>query len=310
MTIDYSAVIRTTGHSSGLDGELDSLQRQTMPPDEIVIVIPSDVDAWTISASVVRFVHSERGMVTQRAEGIRAARHDLLLLLDDDVILEETAAERIISALATSEASCVVPTAPDLLPRGLQRALHAAFGIAVPRWRGGVTYTPSGGYIYPLKEPPAAGWPTLGGRGAVMALQRRFAVEHGTLGDYDLESLARYALRDDAALVLQQARAGGTCLLVPDVRWEHRGEPPVETSTARRQASIECHYLFWHKYIRPTSASPIRLTWAYLALGWYFVGCLVLAGGAAARNRSTSPVVGVLRGLRSVLLRRTGHRIE
>ena len=309
MIIEYSAVIRTTGHSIDLDGELESLQRQTIPPDEIVIVIPRDVGAWTTPAPVVRFVHSDRGMVTQRAEGIRAARHDLLLLLDDDVVLEETAAERILSVLTASQAACVVPTAPGLSPQGLRRALLAAFGIAVPRWRGGVTYTPSGGYIYSLKEPPETGWPTLGGRGAVVALRRRFAVEHGTLGDFDLEALASYALRDDAALILQQARAGGTCLIIPNVRWEHHGEPPIGTSADRHQASIECHYLFWRKYIRPVSGSPFRSAWAYLALAWYFVGCLVLAVNSAAKYRSTDPLVGVLRGLRSVLLRRTGHRI-
>lgn len=309
MAIEYSAVIRSTGPSPDLDGELESLRRQTLPPDEIVIVIPNDVDAWTTPGHAAKFVHSARGMVTQRAEGIRAARHDLLLLLDDDVVLEEDAAERLLSVLITSQVTCVVPTAPDLAPHGLQRALRAAFGIAIPRWRGGVTYASSGGYIYPLKGPPETGWPTLGGRGAVMGARRWFAVEHGALGDFELEALASYALRDDAAFILQQVRAGGTCLLVPEVKWGHRQGAPVGPSATRRQASIECHYLFWRKYIRPTSASPIRMAWSYVALTWYFVGCLVLAAISAARNRSAAPLVGVLRGFRSVLFRRTGHRI-
>lgn len=309
MITDYSAVIRAVGPSVELEAELDSLHRQTLPPAEIVIVIPKDVEPWTPSAAAVRFVRSDRGMVTQRAEGIRAARHDLLLLLDDDVILGELAAERILSALDTTEAVCALPAARDLSPRGPQRLFLAVFGMAVPRRRGGVTYTASGGYTYPLEEPPETGWPTLGGRGAFMAIRRGFAVEHGTLGDFDLEALAAYALRDDAAFVLQQALAGGTCRLVPGVRWEHHGNPPVGTSVSRRQATIECHHLFWRKYIRPTSAGPIRMAWAYLALSWYYVGCLVLAVAAAAKNRSSDPLAGVLRGLRNVLLRRSGHRI-
>lgn len=85
MNFDYSVVIRTLGNT----GEkyrcmLDAIERQTVKPAEIIVVIP---EGYSLDHRIgtEQIIRSGKGMVTQRATGIANAKSDYLLVLDDDI---------------------------------------------------------------------------------------------------------------------------------------------------------------------------------------------------------------------------------
>ncbi len=297
----YTAAIRSVGDNDLLQQTLASLAQQTIPPGEIVLAIPDDTSPWRVSDPLVRFVGAQRGMVTQRAAGLRAASLPLVLLLDDDIVLEPRAVETLLEPLQRGRADCAVPYWPELWPQpGLRRRLNAFWGIAVPRRRGGIDYTPGGGYYYPLTEPPPEGWATRGGAGAVIAVSGAFAIARGALGDQDLQQVSIYALREDAALIYSWHRAGGRCLMVPGVRFRHLGgttrQSPQRAYFAYL-AQVHNQILFWRKYIDPEwkrhSLGSLR---ARSSLAWYLLGIVFFAGCAAIRGRTLKPLRGALAG--------------
>lgn len=105
---NYSIVIRTLGNT----GEkylqmLRAIEHQTVKPYEIVVVIP---EGYTLDHSVgnERVIYSKKGMVTQRAVGIKEAKGDYLLVLDDDLDFPSDFAEHMYSHLQTRQLDCVL----------------------------------------------------------------------------------------------------------------------------------------------------------------------------------------------------------
>jgi len=140
--IRYGVAIRSVRDNDFLRQTLFFLKSQSIMPEDVVIAIPSDVDPWKVDILPVRFVKAQRGMVTQRAAGIREAQGRYTLLLDDDIVLAPDAAERLIGSLLRNNAICAVPYWPKGWPKaGKMRWLFAFWGIAVPRSEGGVSYT-------------------------------------------------------------------------------------------------------------------------------------------------------------------------
>lgn len=105
---NYSVVIRTLGNT----GEkylqmLQAIDRQTVRPSEIVVVIP---DGYSLDSSLgnERIIRSGKGMVTQRAVGIAEAHGDYLLVLDDDLDFPDNFAEQLFLHLKQHNLDCVL----------------------------------------------------------------------------------------------------------------------------------------------------------------------------------------------------------
>ena len=106
--VSYSVVIRTLGNT----GEkyrtmLNAIERQTIPPREIVVAIPDEY-SLDFSLGYERIVHCGKGMVTQRVEGIKAAKGDYLLVLDDDLDFPPDFAEKCYGFLKERVLDCVL----------------------------------------------------------------------------------------------------------------------------------------------------------------------------------------------------------
>lgn len=104
----YSVVIRTLGNT----GEkylqmLQAIDRQTVKPLEVIVVIPEGY-ALDHTLGYERIVHSDKGMVTQRAVGIAEAKGEYLLVLDDDLDFPPDFAERMYQHLMTKDLDCVL----------------------------------------------------------------------------------------------------------------------------------------------------------------------------------------------------------
>jgi glycosyltransferase involved in cell wall biosynthesis len=98
--IQISAVIPTCDRKAALMVLLDSFDRSSHPPSEIIIVDSGDdrlspEDYGTFSRLSIRYMHSERSVCVQRNLGIREARGSHIFLCDDDMELTSTYLEKL-----------------------------------------------------------------------------------------------------------------------------------------------------------------------------------------------------------------------
>lgn len=300
--IEYSVAIRSVRDNDLLRRTLVSLRGQTVPPSEIVIAIPADMEPWDTGVAEDRFVRAERGMVTQRAAGIVAAKNKYLLLLDDDVVLAPNAADVLLSTMQERHAACIAPYWDEGWPKKTFTIAFMAFwGMAIPRARGGIRYTAGGGYYYP-RQKLTTPWETHGGAGAVIMVDREFCLKKGCLGDVTLQEVSVYALRDDGAFILDIHQKGGLCFMVAGVGFEHLGGT-TRLDPSRLEMSYKAllynHYLFWKNYIKPmhSRTTHARLM-ARFSVCWYLAGSIVLGLLAAGRARSMQPIRGIISGIR------------
>lgn len=103
----YSVAIRTLGTSPALRSELESLHRQTVLPDKILIYIAEGYSRpnYTVGREVYKWV--PKGMVRQRALKYEEIDSDSILFLDDDVELAPNTAEILLKAAEDYSADCV-----------------------------------------------------------------------------------------------------------------------------------------------------------------------------------------------------------
>jgi len=97
---------------------INSLNKNTIRPDEIIICIPSN-DANKFqeikSFSNVKIIISKfKGQVKQRIEGFKNVKNDIVLQLDDDIILKEDCLERLINVIINKENCAVSPNLYDI----------------------------------------------------------------------------------------------------------------------------------------------------------------------------------------------------
>lgn len=105
---NYSIVIRTLGNTGDKYLQmLQAIERQTVRPCEIVVVIP---EGYTLDHQLgyERIIRSEKGMATQRAVGIMEAKGDYLLVLDDDLDFPPDFAEQMYAHLQEKQLDCVL----------------------------------------------------------------------------------------------------------------------------------------------------------------------------------------------------------
>lgn len=301
MDTCYSVAIRTVRDNEYLRRCLKALEKQTVRPAEIILVIPDDVQPWDTCIDCVRFVHDKRGMVTQRAGGIRAANHRHLLLLDDDVVIAPNTAELLLTAMRERNAVCVIPYWAEGWPKGIFLRFFMSFwGIAIPRSNGGIRYTAGGGYYYPAKEPTEP-WVTEGGSGAILLVNRNFCLNQQCLGDVVFQDVSVYALREDGAFIFDIYQKGGLCLMIGGISFEHLGGTtrldPSRLEMSYR-ALIYNHYLFWRKYIysqhNRSFSNRIKSRLSYYK---YLAGSILLSLMSACRSMRLQPLRGLIAGL-------------
>ena len=90
--MQISAVIPTCNRKSALLVLLDSLNRSSHPPFEVIIVDSSDEklsaeDYGTFTRLFIRYIHSEASVCIQRNLGVQAAKGSHIFLCDDDMEL-------------------------------------------------------------------------------------------------------------------------------------------------------------------------------------------------------------------------------
>lgn len=107
--VKYSVVIRTLGNS----GEkykrlLNSIKAQSIQPEELIVAIPEgyELDYSLGSETIIR---TEKGMVSQRAAGIRYAHSKNILVVDDDLEFGANFVMELDTFMKKHNLDCVLP---------------------------------------------------------------------------------------------------------------------------------------------------------------------------------------------------------
>ena len=103
--ISFSAIIPTIGRPEELTICIDSIARQTRPPEEVIIVDDGDLSSQNLQkirnilpeTTELQITESNGppGSSTARNTGINLATQNIVVFFDDDVILGETYFERL-----------------------------------------------------------------------------------------------------------------------------------------------------------------------------------------------------------------------
>lgn len=104
----YSIAIRTLGTSGEkFVRELESIKRQTVQPEKVVIYIAEGYARPEYTIGKEEYVWVKKGMMRQRVLRYEEIDSPLILLLDDDVELASDSAEKMIHALNEYHLDCI-----------------------------------------------------------------------------------------------------------------------------------------------------------------------------------------------------------
>ena len=104
----YSIAIRTLGTNPDvLRLELNSIHRQTVQPEKVVVYIAQGYDRPAFSVGKEEYVWVNKGMVAQRALRYDEISSEVILMLDDDVELADDSAARMLHAMGKYNMDCV-----------------------------------------------------------------------------------------------------------------------------------------------------------------------------------------------------------
>lgn len=110
----YSIVLRTLGSGGDKYKELlHSIKTQTVQPLEFLVILPNGYSAPKEQLGIETFLLGEKGMVTQRINGIAASRGDFLLLVDDDISFPPDFVENLLELQKKTEADFISPIVDD-----------------------------------------------------------------------------------------------------------------------------------------------------------------------------------------------------
>ncbi len=279
----YSIVIRTLGNT----GEkyrrmLEAISRQTVAPEEILVVIPHGYEL-DHQLGTERIVRSEKGMVTQRVVGIREAKGDYLLVVDDDLDFPADFAEKLHNTLQAKQLDCVLsfcrgwseghaeasapssaPAAPQKTPLKQQlkykiRNLRSAFtGQAFYTNRRSkyfdVTTTTAGHRTYLRDEQGLCSTGSFqcffikNEAAKRVRMEDELWLEQGTI--------TRYASFDDGVFYYKLFLQGGRIAYAQDTGYLHldaaagrQATNPVDAKRIRIYAMARNRIIFWHRHI-------------------------------------------------------------
>ena len=146
----YSIAIRTLGTSGDkFVRELESIKRQTIQPEKVVIYIAEGYKRPEYTIGKEEYVWVKKGMMYQRVLPYDEIDTPLIMLLDDDVELVDDSAEKMLAALVDYHLDCIaaVTFRNYLIPLSMKFYI-AATNLVFPHWTWSVKIHSNGSFSY------------------------------------------------------------------------------------------------------------------------------------------------------------------
>ncbi|HSQ79166.1 MAG TPA: glycosyltransferase family 2 protein [Candidatus Bathyarchaeia archaeon] len=305
---DYSVVIRTLGTAGAkYRALLASLKAQTVPPREILVVLPEGSPVPPDRLGLERFVSAPRGPVHQREAGMRLARGAYLLVCDDDIEFDPDFVERLSRTALSTGAEVVLPNVlspEDDEPRPVMAwAKHArdilcgnSYVSSRPS-RYAIRIAGTGGYIKKASIEPGRQDYSQSGHGTC-SLVKRSAAESLRFDDEIWLEEAGYALPEDQVMFYKAFLQGRrlACCRAAVCRHLDAGSSEIGRMEAMVYAHARNFTVFWHRFMFQTSPSERRRI--------FLVGCLAFR---ILNNEIYYALTSLARPARLPLLRTLGR---
>ncbi len=301
----YSVAIRTLGRAGSLyQRELDSISRQTIQPEKIVVYIAEGYDLPQETIGREEYVYVSKGMVSQRALDYKEISSEYILLLDDDVELAPDAVETLLTHIVQYGADCIAAdTFPNHKMTPLQKLYAVATNFVLPHpgkhiafkihsW-GSFSYISSPGQgVYPSQSAagPASLWSLSALRGIRYEDERWMDSFSFAYGD---EMLFFYKLAVNGGALMVDFSANVTHLDGKTSRNETYLADPERFTTRAMLLFI----VWWRTiYSLPTNSS-LRKAYCVVTFCLKQLFCMASVLCGVLLSRSINPFTGTIKGL-------------
>lgn len=265
--VRLSVVVCTYQRPNELRRLLRSIRKQTLCPDEVLVVDASE-GAQPASENGIIVIPAARGLTLQRNIGAKAARGDIVVFVDDDAVMVPTWLESIQRAFLEPDNADVGGVTGPMLPvrtrTGRQRGLGLAarlFGLGEVAGSG--RFKLSGFPSLPSGPLPLETETLFGG---LMGFRRSVLLD---VGGFD-ENLTGYAYMEDQDIAARLRARGWRLLYLPQAGFYHLPPSPPSRTTDRSAAMkvLNSRYLLRKNFRR----SLLReLAWWWAMVGLEFV---------------------------------------
>lgn len=271
----YTAVIRTLGKAGQkYQTLLDSLIRQTIAPNKIIVYIAEGYDIPKETVGIEEYVYVKKGMVAQRALEYKEVDTDYILFLDDDVYLPQDAVKAMFSFLMEKKADVISPDVFHNSERaGLGKLMMAISGRMLARKDDGVwgyKVMRNAGYSYNTNPKPGVYLSQTNAGPCFFCRKDDFLRIH--FGEELWMDRLKYALGDDQVMYYKMYLSG-----LKQLTWFHSGIIHLDAGTTmineeREKKIIYSDFrfktIFWHRFIYLPDKSFVSRIWSCLCLGY------------------------------------------
>lgn len=271
----YTAVIRTLGKAGQkYQTLLDSLIRQTIVPNKIIVYIAEGYDIPKETVGIEEYVYVKKGMVAQRALEYKEVDTDYILFLDDDVYLPQDAVKAMFSFLMEKKADVISPDVFHNSERaGLGKLMMAISGRMLARKDDGVwgyKVMRNAGYSYNTNPKPGVYLSQTNAGPCFFCRKDDFLRIH--FGEELWMDRLKYALGDDQVMYYKMYLSG-----LKQLTWFHSGIIHLDAGTTmineeREKKIIYSDFrfktIFWHRFIYLPDKSFVSRIWSCLCLGY------------------------------------------
>lgn len=288
--LSISAIICTKNRSHDLLKCFDSIIKQTIPPDDIIVIDSStNLDTKRLCSHYKNvlpipliYQHSEPGLTKQRNIGVKHCQNDIASFLDDDVILENDYFLEIRRAFSSSDTilgvgGCITNVPSDSL---LSKVFKRLFLYT--------EFSPEEGI---MKRSGFARFPCGNRSDAVLSTQVLVGCSSSyrnclfKIHTFD-EFFNGYSVMEDIEFSHRISKQG---LLVywPEAKLFHKKSPADRQSIPQRyEMLINNHFYVFNKNVKN---SP--LDWLFFS--WSRIGIVLLSFYESLRERTSSPFICV-----------------
>lgn len=281
--ICYTAVVRTLGMAGNKYQQLlNSLDKQTVRPDKIIVYIAEGYDIPKETIGWEQYVYVKKGMVAQRALKYDEVNTEYILFLDDDLLFPEDTVERMFELLFMNEADVI---SPDIFSNASRSLFSEIIMTISGRMRArrndhywGYKVMRTAGYSYnslPVKD---IYWSQTNAGACFLCSKQNFVKIHFEdevwMDDID------YALGDDQVMFYKMYLSGLKILTWYKHKFVHLdggGNLKPEKKKKLIYSDFRFKTIFWHRFIYLPDSLWISRLWSIFCFVYVVVVTLAIS---------------------------------
>lgn len=281
--MEYTAVIRTLGTAGDKYQQLlDSLDRQTIKPSEIIVYI---ADGYALPKQTIgkeRYVYVKKGMVAQRALRYDEVKTEYILFLDDDVFLPPTAVATLYNELNEMQGDVI---SPDVFPnanRSLKAEMMMTLSGRMRARRGddvwGYKVMPTAGYSY--NKTPKGVLQSQTNAGPCFFCKKQDFLRINFEDELWLDD-QKYPLGEDQVMYYKMHKKGLKVLTSYDSDIVHLDAGSARISEEKEKRILYSDFrfktIFWHRFLFLPEKNPLLKIWGGMCVSYAFLFALLIS---------------------------------